>query len=154
MNESKTLDAQERARFDNIGSSPDHLFYLYWYALESRYLARLRDGRGGEPFASTYKQAWADFFAESAQSNSHSRARKLQPYAHYFFANALFKVDKDKVAAAAELDKAIDAVNSDPNPQANLFTIFVKNDGIWEVERAYMRGMSTKFDAFLDSLGK
>ncbi|MSU73814.1 hypothetical protein EXS56_01610 [Candidatus Kaiserbacteria bacterium] len=150
MGEAKVLEAQERAATDNIENSSDHMLYMYWYALESGYLARLR---GGDSFVGTYKQAYADFFAEAATSDSPSTLQKL-PYAHYFLANALFKVDKDRVAAGAELDKAIDAVNSYPNPKASQFVEFVKNDGIYDKERAYMRGMSAKFDAFLDALGK
>lgn len=76
------------------------------------------------------------------------------PYAHYFYANALFKVDNDRAAAAVELDKAVDAVNSDPNAATNQFRIFVANGGIWDGEIAYMRGISDTFDAFLDSVGK
>lgn len=149
LREAKALDDAERERYVNFEDSTDHMQFMYWYALESGYIARI----GETSFKTSYQEAWADYFAEAEKSEYGSSSQR-KPYAHYFFANALFKVSKDVDAAKIQLDMAVDTVNSDTNPKANQFTEFVRNGGIWEGEIAYMRGISSKFDAFLDSAGK
>lgn len=140
---------------ENYLRSEPYASYKYWYAMEI-------GGLGvafGSPYKEAYRKQFEDLFAIIAGQESDVTAKYI-PYARFFYANLLHKIDSDTVAAKAQLGLAVKAALADPRPRSLPFLLFLYheyNKPAWDFSSQAvhdMAALSPDFKAFIESLSE
>jgi len=116
------------------------MYYRYWHTFLVGALAHFKGGEYAEQYRSEYEALIRDF--EDGEDNNQEMAQYLN-FAYWNYATMLVLIDKDDVAAKAQLEKLIRHVQADRFYTVNQFVSVIKS--YKRIPRTDLNSLSLKF---------